>query len=1075
MSPAARRAWGGLGLVVVVTAAMPSLVSTPTGAGMVSDRLSAGIPGSIALEGVRVSWTGPASLDRATLTDPEGRVVASVEGVSAPMLTAWTVLTGRRDPGPIAVESLDAMVVINEHGLSNLERALVDPMAPGTGQGPSPLLALLRVSLEDGRVAVVDETGEYVAERIRLTAGTDSGTTTLDAAADLASPHGVGALSVSGSVAGTGTDAALDIVVTADRLPVPMLAALSGEARLAALPAEHLSARVEVEGTLAAPTGHVVIEGDGVEVDASLSSGPSGLAVAPGSSLEATVTPAALAALTTDESPVSLASPTSLRVEVHRFDVPLDGGAPDLAAATGAATVEIGEAMLPAEGSRPEIGLGPVSLSVETDRLGRQVDAGGTLPITVDGLQAAVEVAVEAFSLVGPPDSSLRGWPPAVRVEATAAGVEEGVVSALSGLPPLAALVGAPADVSLVLRLQGDGRGSMGSFDVAANTPLLDLEVGGAIEFDHYAIDPQRTGAALTLAPSSLAALLEDGSEGPTLGLAGPTRVTVSLDQGRLERTPGAARGSLVATASVGQATLAGPGGEVTARGSATATLDLGAPRDSVMVVADGELGGAAWQAGATFSGAPLALVESSVSLAGVSPAELTLLGMPMAEILGGVADLALSRDLTGAGSMSLEISAPALSAGFSWLGVEGLSLAAPTGVAVVLDQQLLDRLVPAGESRDGDGARLALAEPVEVSVVVSRADLDLETSQWNVEGSLAADAASIGRGEGQPVAMSGLAGTFDASGGEGGRSLSMSVGAMIEEGAVSLDLETTHSGDLVGTAVSAQATSVPSAGLDALLGTGGLISAALGPVGDAVVEFHRPPDGEGELLVDLGGGGTWAMARGVAGEAVRLSGDGTAEMVVTPALAERFLAMVNPFLLTALEAEEPVAARLLGDTFLLPLDPYDLATVEADLEVDIGEVTLTAGGPLKSVFEALGKGLGERTRASFTPARLHLRNGVVTYERMTMTAGFLVAHLEGTVDLVAESVDMRLTIPRDSLRPVLGDLDPFLGENFEAVVPVRGTLDAPEVDKGALKELVNDLLAELALRALGALLIGAL
>lgn len=261
----------------------------------------------------------------------------------------------------------------------------------------------------------------------------------------------------------------------------------------------------------------------------------------------------------------------------------------------------------------------------------------------------------------------------------------------------------------------------------------------------------------------------------------------------------------------------------------------------------------------------------------------------------------------------------------------------------------------------------------------------------------------------------------------------------------------------------------LPVALVDALAGAEGMLLAALGETASLTVSA---PLAGGDVSASVSSPSSHGSLEATVGDTMTLRQDATATLEVTPELGSKILQMINPFLVTALEAEEPVRARLERATFSAP-QPFDLETLVLDAEVTVGRVVLGSGGPLEQLLTALGRSAPQRTTAEFTPAVFHVEDGVLTYQRMTMTADQLVVAVEGTVDLAGDSLDMRVVVPRVTFENFFGDLASGLEEGYEMVIPVRGSTTAPQMDFAAVAAEVAKLAASGVLGGVGDLLGG--
>ncbi|MCH7493944.1 hypothetical protein IIA16_04465 [bacterium] len=291
------------------------------------------------------------------------------------------------------------------------------------------------------------------------------------------------------------------------------------------------------------------------------------------------------------------------------------------------------------------------------------------------------------------------------------------------------------------------------------------------------------------------------------------------------------------------------------------------------------------------------------------------------------------------------------------------------------------------------------------------------------------------------------------ASAAEGGKILTATVAA----GGVQAPLELTITPGVAQILLRAEG--FPVALLDALAGAEGTLVAALGNEATFVANLET---GEGgSLLFRADSPTTTIRVHGAGQSTLLLREDATVTMEVTPELGAKVLVAVNPFLLTAVGAAEPIRAKVLSSSFRLPLAPFDLAGVVADLEVEVGEVLIADGGPLDTLLEALGERSRPETLVTFGTVAIHLEGGVATYARSWLEAGKVAVALEGTVDLVADRLDLRLVIPKSTLVYLLGDMASGLALDYEFVVGITGTTQNPEIATAEIMAKLASLLAE--------------
>ena len=91
-------------LLVALVAALPWLLGTPPARAWLVGRVNARLaPGSVAIEGLSLSWTGPIELSGVALRDPKGKVVLAARRVRLDR-GILGLLASRPDYGTVTVE-----------------------------------------------------------------------------------------------------------------------------------------------------------------------------------------------------------------------------------------------------------------------------------------------------------------------------------------------------------------------------------------------------------------------------------------------------------------------------------------------------------------------------------------------------------------------------------------------------------------------------------------------------------------------------------------------------------------------------------------------------------------------------------------------------------------------------------------------------------------------------------------------------------------------------------------------------------------------------------------------------------
>ena len=198
-----------------------------------------------------------------------------------------------------------------------------------------------------------------------------------------------------------------------------------------------------------------------------------------------------------------------------------------------------------------------------------------------------------------------------------------------------------------------------------------------------------------------------------------------------------------------------------------------------------------------------------------------------------------------------------------------------------------------------------------------------------------------------------------------------------------------------------------------------------------------------------------WDLNAAVIDGVMTLNEPFRAELEVTPELSRSLLKNINPLLITALSAPEPIRITVDPDGFEVPLLPLELDRkrlkhMRMDRGViEFGKVVVGNGGPVAlivGIFQSSDVSSSRTMETWFTPQYMTLKDGQLSLERMDILIhrSFHIGTW-GTVDLLRDRVDLTLGISADTLSKRFGirDLDP----NYMLQTPLRGTTTAVNMD----------------------------
>jgi hypothetical protein len=250
-----------------------------------------------------------------------------------------------------------------------------------------------------------------------------------------------------------------------------------------------------------------------------------------------------------------------------------------------------------------------------------------------------------------------------------------------------------------------------------------------------------------------------------------------------------------------------------------------------------------------------------------------------------------------------------------------------------------------------------------------------------------------------------------------------------------------------LSTQIQASLTSMPVAPLDGAAAARGALLALTGEALDldlnASLQAMRGP-----LDLNLTSPGVWGrLESSFSPGAMSLRNPLRAEMVLTPALSQIMLRRINPLLVTAAGAANPLRLTVSRDGFLLPTAPPILPRLAiSHAEIDLGTVFLNNGGVLKGLLQVLGVEAGAQVNAKFTPIKARLQDGVAVYERVEiLIADQVKISTKGVIDLVHDQVDMQIEVPAETLQQTAGLKD--LKSRDYLVIPMSGPTAKVTVD----------------------------
>ncbi|MEM8737416.1 MAG: hypothetical protein AAGG38_02920 [Planctomycetota bacterium] len=248
----------------------------------------------------------------------------------------------------------------------------------------------------------------------------------------------------------------------------------------------------------------------------------------------------------------------------------------------------------------------------------------------------------------------------------------------------------------------------------------------------------------------------------------------------------------------------------------------------------------------------------------------------------------------------------------------------------------------------------------------------------------------------------------------------------------------------------------VPTVVFDALIRQRGYAVAAFGAEVNTTIEIDDWQLGEGGAIAFefQSANGSVGSFRGVDdGEQFKPDGPMTFHLNQTPELAGRIMRWVNPVLLPAVRAANvPMTITIDDDTFRLPTRGFSWEQFDADVQVQMGTVTISPNvSPVNKILPPLQSlGLIDRQveyQAKVSPIALSIRDGVFSYEDLTFRIGDVTLPFSGRISFVDQSIDLRM-----GLEGRVAEKNPWVLALVGDGVRIGGTVQDPVVDLNPLR-----------------------
>lgn len=141
---------------------LPSFLSTETGKSWALELANKQIPGKVHVSEMKLNWFSPSTLKSVTLFDKNGKVIATVDNIDLNN-SLWKLLTSSRPRPIVVITNLNADIVADQTGTTNLEEAIFfDKSLSGNLFDPIQLINTSLKSELNGNTVHVDASGNTV-------------------------------------------------------------------------------------------------------------------------------------------------------------------------------------------------------------------------------------------------------------------------------------------------------------------------------------------------------------------------------------------------------------------------------------------------------------------------------------------------------------------------------------------------------------------------------------------------------------------------------------------------------------------------------------------------------------------------------------------------------------------------------------------------------------------------------------------------------------------------------------------------------------------------------------------------
>jgi len=267
-----------------------------------------------------------------------------------------------------------------------------------------------------------------------------------------------------------------------------------------------------------------------------------------------------------------------------------------------------------------------------------------------------------------------------------------------------------------------------------------------------------------------------------------------------------------------------------------------------------------------------------------------------------------------------------------------------------------------------------------------------------------------------------------------------------------------------------------PTVLIDQLMNMQGKLTAAVGPTVSLNGDYAGAEAGRLDLQLN-GDNVKWSLPAQVDDDwMMTLREDSKGEFAVTKEFSQQYIRSVNPLVralsVESVESQQPVKLTIKQQDFKAPLYPFDIRKMSADIDLDLGTLTLDSSSPVFFAMKIIGnvvpsfnKYVSDRQPFEFSPVTLKIRDGVLSYPKMSMTRGNLAVQYDGRVNLVNRKVRMTMGVPGSAINRMSHETRGYIAPEDEISVPFGGTIDQPKFDESHLVREMTALGAKIGIR----------